>query len=462
VTRIRGSVMLETALFVSAALLFMLGTMQIGGLGFLQLTSDGAAYFDARANVLAVTSGTAENATHLAFTQIPAADIQPTAIPAPTPTVPVDYGYNSSSSTEQSASAVNRHGGASMLQPVQEQSTVAVPGLMHILGKSLGVDGTAIEAKWLECDPHFDVSNAASCSQSNPSATQQTDYFSNGEHTPPYFVGFNYLEQCALGASGPWGLYTGSNENAANYSGFPITSFNGPGSPPSGVTPWNGPCSSGQNYNDSSIEFIAMGSAEYLDAANWQDSSPGASGACDTSKLPNPGTAQGVFEAAAFHQRQYAIIGEFLSYSLQNGGLGYVELSSYYADPQVNKQNLYGAYVGTTYGAGKYTGSPGNAVAGNVATPETVDTFANVTNSSGMYAGTVAPGYSGSSFTSPGWEGFDTATYYPGDGRGGIGQSDIYNVAVQTVYGWDRPIQQGQPPSDPTYNNPTYPEFGCS
>jgi hypothetical protein len=68
----------------------MLGTVQIGMLGFMQLTTDSAAYFDARANVLTVKAGTPEQNTNHAFPQIPASDITTAVVPAPTPSIPVD------------------------------------------------------------------------------------------------------------------------------------------------------------------------------------------------------------------------------------------------------------------------------------------------------------------------------------------------------------------------------------
>jgi hypothetical protein len=33
---------------------------------------------------------------------------------------------------------------------------------------------------------------------------------------------------------------------------------------------------------------------------------------------------------------------------------------------------------------------------------------------------------------------------------------------VQTVYSWDISVGQGNGAADPTYNNPTHPEVGCT
>ena len=415
--RPRGAILVETALFVSATLVFMLGTIQIGVLGFLQLTTDSAAYFDARANVLTVAAGTLVQATHNAFSQIPVADIQPVALPAPTPTIPVDYGYNDPNPIVQGASAVQRHGGASMMQPAQLQTTVNVPGLANILGQSLGVTGTAIEAKWVECGPHFEIANTG-CSLANPSANQQTNYFTNGENTPLYFVGFNYMQQCSL--QGPWGVYSGSNPNSGTnaFYGVALTSFNGPGSsPPLATDTWGGPCANGNNNGNSSIGFIALGSAEFLDSTNWGDQSAGVSGPCDTSG----GTNQSVFEAIAFHQRTFAAIAQYLA---ANPYQFDVEFQSQEADTVRNFNNQYGYFNSSV---GLFSGTSG---AGNVATPEAIQSFKN-------------------------WEGFDDANHYPGN-------NDYWNTQVQTVYSWDVSVGQGQPPNDPTYTNPTHPEANCT
>jgi hypothetical protein len=392
----------------------MLGTVQIGMLGFMQLTTDSAAYFDSRATVLTVKAGTPEQNTNQAFPQIPAADITTQVVPAPTPSIPVDYGYNDPNPTVRANSAVQRHGGASMLQPAQEQATVSVPGIMQILGQSLGVTGVAIEPEWQECGTHFDIANVG-CSLSNPPANSQTNYFTQGENTPPYMVGFDYMQQCSLPQ--PWGLYTGNNPyQGPNNTMYAFNQANE-------ATNWNGPCANGSNNGNSSISYIAMGTAEYLDSSNWSDKTTGVGGACDTSL----GTNQSAFEAMAYHQRVYATIAEYLT---ENPYQANVEQQSQQWDPQLNPNNQYGSQKFVGLLGLPYNGVRGSGVdAGSVATPEQITSFKN-------------------------WEGFDDATHGPGS-------NDIYNAAVQTVYNWDVPVSAGQPPNDPTYNNPTGPEIGC-
>jgi hypothetical protein len=408
-TRNRGAVLVETALFVSAALVFMLGIIQIGVLGFLQLTTDAAAYFDARANVLTVSAGTPEQATNLAFPPIAPGDIVAVAVPAPSPTIPVDYGYNGTA-VQQASAQVQRHGGAAMMQPEQEQSTVSVPGVAEMLGQSLGVNGQAIEPKWVECGTHDDIAGAA-CSLASPPPNSQNNYFTQGENTPPYFVGFDFMQQCA-GQVQPWGVYTGANPQTY---GDGWTSKNGGGGGGTVGADWDqGPCANGGNNGNSSIGFIAMGTAEFLDSTNWGDKTAGIGGACD----PLGGQSQSFFEAAAYHQRVYATIALFLETYPQQYML---ELQSQEGDSKVNPDNQFASWnVQGQYPAGS----------GNIAIPEHITSFAN-------------------------WEGFVDSADYPGTG-------DQYNKAVQTVYSWDVQIGQGNPPSDPTYNNPTHPDLGCT
>jgi hypothetical protein len=439
--------MVETALFVSATLIFMLGVIQIGVLGYLQLTTDAAAYYDARANVLTVTSGTPEQATNTAFPQIPVADIVPQVLPAPTPTIEVDYGYNDPNPTVRANSASNRHGGASLMQPEQLQTTINVPGLMHILGNALGVNGVATEAKWVECGTHDDIANEG-CSLASPGPDSQNNYITQGENTPPYFVGFNYMQDCALAQ--PWGVYTGQGDSALDWSNPIATpdgttsagsgtyysifgSWNGAqpsspggaygGAPPSSATYTWSQCANGATSGNENIGFIAMGVGGFLDSTNWSDTSPGVSGACASSN----GTGQSVFEAFAFHQRTYATIAEYLQ---ANPYQPYVEINSQEADSTSNPNNNV-AFFGL---AGAWHNTAGS---GNIAIPEAITTF-GTGNSSGF-----------------GWEGFNDSSHY-------YGNTDTWNAAVHTVYSWDVSVGQGQPPNDPTYSNPTTPEAGCT
>jgi hypothetical protein len=441
--------MAETALFVSAALLFMLGTIQIGVIGYLQVTSDSAAYFDSRAHVLGVASGSPEQATSTLFPQIPAPNMTALIVPAPTPTIPVDYGYNDPNPNIQQASAVQRHGGASMLQPAQELVTVSLNGVAHILGNALGTYSEVAEPMWQECGTHFDVANVG-CSLSNPPADSQTNYFTQGENTPPYMVGYNYMQVCNL--TFPWGI------NSTNLPAQSIPALN-TASTPNGTT-WQGPCSNGSNNGNGDIGYISEGTAEFLDVTNWSDTGPGGGsgntgagieGACD----PNGAAAeaspsdsvpsQNVFEAVAFHQRIYSAIAQYLQ---SHPYLWQQELNSQLFDyTAANYNNSFIKYGNTIAGDYQftYTGQRyGNGQpAGQIAIPEPLATAS-------------------ANPTFKNWEGWVDPNNGPGLTNSTTGITDYYNWLVHTVYSWDKVVAGGDPVNGATYTNPTLPDNGCT
>ena len=260
--------LVETALVVGVILTMLLFSIQAGVLGFLQLTFDAASFVDARlaaVGVLDTSPGAHANSTSAIFPQVAPAQIVSTVAPAPSPSVPVDYGYNSKNSTTQANSITNRHGGVSMMLPTQQISTITKPSFFSIFGKKVGVASQSVEALWLECGIHVNVSNAnAGCSPTSRgagSAAFQGNYFTDGEDAPPYFVGLNHFHHC-LDAQ-------------------PYTS-----------------CSTGGS------NFLALGSAEFLhapaggQAGNWLNGLPGVGGTGGAS----------TFWLMACHQRTYAII----------------------------------------------------------------------------------------------------------------------------------------------------------
>ncbi len=195
----RGAALSETALVVGVILIMILGSVQLGIVGYVQMTADAAAWMSAHqatvgdVNAITATSGV--------FPQVQPTDFYATAAPAPVPTVYVDYGYNDPSGAVRAASVNNRHGGATMMEPSQLTSTVTKSNVGSILGIPLSVQGSMIEPQWMENGAHFDVANSDSYGQSG--ANFQVNYFSSGENTPPYYVGFNYISNCP--DPQPWG-----------------------------------------------------------------------------------------------------------------------------------------------------------------------------------------------------------------------------------------------------------------
>ena len=86
----RGAVVIETALTVGIGLTILLFAVQVGALGFLQVTADAASYTAARAYAVGVLPSTSPAAfVHNTFPQIAATDITSPASPSPAPSAPL-------------------------------------------------------------------------------------------------------------------------------------------------------------------------------------------------------------------------------------------------------------------------------------------------------------------------------------------------------------------------------------
>ena len=255
----RGVALVETTLTVGVILTLLLFAVQVGVLGFLQVTVDAASFVNARQNAVSVlTLGGPVAATQAIFPQLSKANITTQVLPAPSPSIPVDYGYNSSDANTQAQSVTNRHGGVSMMQPLLQQSTVTAPGIFNFLGHKIGAAGSVTEPFWQECGAHDNVANQpVGCGAANSPANYQVDFFKNGENTPPYYLSLNYIEHCQA------------------------------------AQPWNGACPSGD------VNLLALGVAEYLTVNDWTRANPGASGAKATATFSDMACHQRAFDAVA-------------------------------------------------------------------------------------------------------------------------------------------------------------------
>jgi hypothetical protein len=263
--RERGAVLVETALIVSTALTLMLFTVDVGILGFAQVSADAASFLDAHENVIGVSTGTPEQDVAGIFPIIQSGAMTTTVVPAPTPSVQVNYGYNSANNQ---GSANQRLGGVSMMQPVQLRVTVSPAPFFTIAGQSVGVSSQAIEPQWTECGPHYNVANEDVACGSAGAPANSTATLATGENTPPYYVGYNLLSHCT--DPQPWG----DTANGAAHASCQQTNF------------------------------LALGMAAYLDSTNWGPTrTAGVSGGYQSS----------VFYAAAFHQRVYSNVAQFFS-----------------------------------------------------------------------------------------------------------------------------------------------------
>jgi hypothetical protein len=266
----RGAVVVETALTVGLGLTILLFAIQVGVLGFLQVTADAASFLTARNTGLGIASTTIDTAgaadfTHKQFNQIATTDIAtPAASAAPSAPIAMNFEYNVGFLTNG-----QRHSGESMLQPLQISTTVKPHGMFSFIGQLVGVGAQDVEPEWIECTPHFNSAQNtyAQCGASGNPSTYATNYFTNGENTPMYFIGFNFMTQCTLPM--PWTTCT--------------------------QTP----------------QYLSMGSAEYLDTSNWSAANPGVSGSNTYYSAGNGG--KGVlptygFEYVGCHDNRYADI----------------------------------------------------------------------------------------------------------------------------------------------------------
>ncbi len=254
----RGAALPETALVLTLLLMVVIGAIRIAVVGYQQVSADGAAYFNAHETGLKQTyPGVATQldpnaATQTVFPRNATGDttITPQTYAPPAVTLP-NYGFSQTG---------NRHGGASLIQPLQTISTVTRTNIdpVSIFGGSvMTVTGIGVEPSFQETGVHGNIGGNDFGTQASFAAA--ADYFSQGENTPPYFGGFNYMQFCPVAP----------DPNLANA--------------------WNG-C-------PTAVEFLALGMAEYLDVQNW-------------GRSPN-GIApenQAVFWETLYHQNVYAEI----------------------------------------------------------------------------------------------------------------------------------------------------------
>lgn len=294
---IRGAVTVETAIVLAALLTFLLGTIQVGVVGFLQLTVDAGSFLNAHQTVMGVTrSANAAEATTKVFAQIKQPEIYATIAPAPAPSVYVDYGYNSTTPAVANASASNRHGGASILQPYLATSQISKKPF-KVLGFDVNVQSTATEPLWFESGPHWDVANLPYGGTSS-STTYRADPYVDGTNTPPYYITQAFMLHC--------------NGN--------------------------------QVFDDNCTQndVIALGVGNNLNAFNENNTVAGISG-------PQIGAASSTFQTMACHQRQYAKLAQFFfsEPDLNYQNIRY-KMSTY--NDKITNFNQWNAYRVDAYG----------------------------------------------------------------------------------------------------------------
>ena len=246
----RGAVLVETALTIFLILTLLFGGMQLGIIGIGQLRVDGAAFTSSHTQALNVSEPTVAGANPAAKAAGIYRGVAPTDVALangepPSTAETVNYDFTNTQ---------GRHGGVSMLLPVQIVSTVLRKNVNNILlgatGSLFTLTGSTIDPAYLEVGAHGNIQG--NLFNSLGAFNDRSDYFTQGENTPPYFVGFHYLTFC---------------EDTSSWSGCPVNQ---------------------QDYD-------AVGLAEYLDNDNWGRANNGA-------------VANGVFHATIGHQNTFAQI----------------------------------------------------------------------------------------------------------------------------------------------------------
>jgi hypothetical protein len=218
----RGAALPETVLVMTATLALVFGIIQIGIIGFLQLTVDGAAFIAAHEYALG-------NSAYQTLAQRPFPWIQTPIIidqnnPDPT-TVAVNF--NTGDTTQ-------RHGGVSLVRSSHLQATVTQAGPTGLLGVGVAslsgvkIHGSAVEPYNLVSNNVYDVD----ASGYNGAPSSQLSYLTNVQNAPANYISQHEFAVC-----------TASSFQAA--------------------------------CPDSSVAIRSLGTAEFLDHDNWARSSLG-------------------------------------------------------------------------------------------------------------------------------------------------------------------------------------------
>ena len=183
----RGGALPETAIVLGATLTMLFGMLELGLIGWMQLSSDGAAFVAAHAAVL---GNDPWGSIVLPFPQIPSTGLT-VAQNAPDPTnVPVDY---------QASDPNNRHGGLQVVRPWHLQASIDIQkaGIGHVLPQ-VDLGSGVIEGSMQVSNPGYDLD---STSYNGPS-TPNKGYFTDDGNAPPYFIGFRIMKDCTSVAPG--------------------------------------------------------------------------------------------------------------------------------------------------------------------------------------------------------------------------------------------------------------------
>ena len=263
----RGAALAETAATLTTIFILLLGTLQIGLVGYYQLTADGAAFLAAHESVLGLDQ-TAAIPTIVAspFPQIAHGSLTfQTLLPEQTQ-VPTNYNLSDPS---------NRYGGVSLTRAIHLAAAVTFSGLPGLIAFThLGspiVSASFIEPQMLYTAHHYNVagtdynSTAASIGDSPYNQTLQQ----GNSNVPPFTFGLHSIAWCPIPI--PADLF----QLQCISFGYILSLFTSTNAAPNG-------------------QVRSLGLAEYLDNSN------------NNSSFPNGVLGGETFAAMSCHQRYYA------------------------------------------------------------------------------------------------------------------------------------------------------------
>jgi hypothetical protein len=261
----RGAALAETVMVMGTLLVVMTGVLRLGVLAYFQLGTEGASWMLARQTSLGDTLATAQaNTTSVTFRQILNADSGSSTANTNFMWMPLSFGTSTSV-----------HGGASLVLQNQQRIATTHGNVAPILrGAGVNVSAVSVEGAPYERGLYFDVAEGDYNSTSwNTLTNFAGGVVSAGENSPPYFVSTNYMGYCQINnniSTNLTTIWTGSANHRA----------------------W---CPSGDGV------YRPLGTAEYLDAKNWDNTPNGVT------------TAGSIFQTIACHQRYFAKAAQLIS-----------------------------------------------------------------------------------------------------------------------------------------------------